>query len=446
MTDTSQSVTMDGDLGDGKPSSVNMDHDSSKNSTVTTALPTSESEQSASEDVSSTGASPEVSPESPFEPDEEWQECSLCDAADCCDSQMLPLPGRESHTSDLDRFLHYVNLVQQEPRLAGIEPPFNENFWVFCKDILEKGIPIGYSELPDREGVIPKSNTDSGLLIMKYIQLSPLNPAYPNQLSHMSGIPLNEVLTELLYATKVGMMSMRWTPLCERCGTPTCANIENIAKVEMPLTSWCRSCRFENPIDCLSKINVVFVLNNDVLYVLAESMACKPSNLSLSLSVFYTMVPATFSGSGFQFSVGCDGERMIRPEIPKGVYRMHCPIALTDNWFVVERDATPEDEPHLCEVHVSDHVYRGGKRNILSVPHGRIRFNVFCDTQSFFILWIQHNLDHDQLMYVPLEERPLSTSAAVVMQCLTYKKLYEGTDIEKTHFEGAVAKMTLGPA
>ena len=377
----------------------------------------------------------------PFEPDEEWQDCSLCDGVECDDDAPVPLPGRESHTADMDQFLVCLRKVQTAIR-HPLEPAFHEGFWVFFKTILDAAVPVGYAGVEDPKAVVDKSAADSGALIAKYIATSPINPIYPAQLASMAGIPLEIVLTELLHASRSGMMSMRWTPVCERCGTPTCSKIERLTESVLPTSSWCNSCRFENPIDCLSKINVVFILSNDVFYSLAEGFACKPSNLSLSLSMFYTMIPATYSGSGFRVAVGCDGDRAIRPEMPAGTYRMHCPIALTDNWFVVDRDATPKDEPHTCTVHVSDYVYRGGERKVLRVPHGRVRFEVFCDTQSYFILWIQHNLDDRQLLYVPPEERPLPLSASLVMQNVSYRLLYEGTEIEKDHFEGAVAKMT----
>jgi hypothetical protein len=138
----------------------------------------------------------------------------------------------------------------------------------------------------------------------------------------MSGVPLNDVLTELLYASTTGMVSMRFSPFCERCGSPTCAQKGILDNAKLPIMAYCRTCRFTNPIDCMEKIKVVFTLNSDVLYVLAENLPCKPSKYSLSLSEIFAMVPATFSGSGFRFSFGCDGDMALRPAFSAGKYRM----------------------------------------------------------------------------------------------------------------------------
>ena len=138
----------------------------------------------------------------------------------------------------------------------------------------------------------------------------------------MSGVPLNNVLTELLHATNTGMCTMRFSPVCERCGSPTCASTGILANTKLPIMAYCRGCRFTSPIDCMEKIKVVFVLNTEILYVLAENLPCKPSNESLALSETYAMVPATFSGSGFRYSFGCDGDMMLRPAFSAGKYRM----------------------------------------------------------------------------------------------------------------------------
>ena len=81
---------------------------------------------------------------------------------------------------------------------------------------------------------------------------------------------------------------------------------------------------------------------------------------------------------------------MFRPALKAGKYRMHCPVALTENYLVVERDATEQDEPVVLPVHVSDLVYHEGARHkTLRVPHGKVHLDIFTDTQSFFVCWIQ---------------------------------------------------------
>ena len=113
---------------------------------------------------------------------------------------------------------------------------------------------------------------------------------------------------------------------------------------------------------------------------------------------------------------------------------------------MVERQATEADEPYNLKLHVSDLEYRGGPRKVVTIPHGKVRIECFCDTKSFFILWVQHNVEDTKLFYVPPEERPVSSSALQVMSHLSYKALYEGTKEEMDHFSGAVAQMAMDPA
>lgn len=259
-----------------------------------------------------------------YEPDEEWEDCSLCDAVGDCltdDNERIPLPHRESLTSDMEAFLGYLCQVRKESRGKG-ETAFNEKFWLFIKSRLDAAVPIGYTDLPNRHQVNPKGRCDNDRMLSKFVETSPVNPIYPNVVAEMSGVSLDEVLTELLCASACGMCSMRFSPACERCGAPTCAASSLITEVKLPIMAYCRSCRFSSPIDCMDKIKVVFVLNSDVLYVLAENFACRPSTESMNLTELYALVPSTFTGSGFRFSVGCGGEAMLRPAMSAGKYRM----------------------------------------------------------------------------------------------------------------------------
>lgn len=258
----------------------------------------------------------------PYEPDEAWEDCSLCDVGDShFNDERVPLPGREALTCDMEAFLRQVQRVKDEPR-SHIETPFNEAFWVFVKNTLALAKPLGYTDLGNRYQTMPKGPADNGALIGKFIGISPINPIYPNMVAELSCVPLNDVLTELLYASTIGMVSMRFSPFCERCGSPTCAQSGIMDDTKLPIMAYCRTCRFTNPVDCMEKIKVVFVLNTDILYNLAENMPCKPSQYSLSLSEIFAMVPATFSGSGFRFSFGCDGDMALRPAFSPGKYRM----------------------------------------------------------------------------------------------------------------------------
>ena len=55
----------------------------------------------------------------------------------------------------------------------------------------------------------------------------------------------------------------------------------------VPAKSLCGGCNTPNVIDSMDNIKVMFSLNSDVLYVLAENYACTPSKESMShTSVF----------------------------------------------------------------------------------------------------------------------------------------------------------------
>jgi class 3 adenylate cyclase len=65
------------------------------------------------------------------------------------------------------------------------------------------------------------------------------------------------------------------------------------------------------------------------------------------------------------------------------------------------------------------------ERAVLTVPHGRIQFDVFPDTKSFFVLWIQNDEDDKKLLYLPDEERDFSTPASRVMHHPIFNALFQ---------------------
>ena len=79
-------------------------------------------------------------------------------------------------------------------------------------------------------------------------------------------------------------------------------------------------------------------------------------------------------------------------------------MAKTDNYLVVRRKSQESDKPINLRIMVSDLVYTHKKnqnKTVLTVPHGRIQFDVFPDTKSFFVLWVQKDEDDQKLMYLP---------------------------------------------
>lgn len=64
------------------------------------------------------------------------------------------------------------------------------------------------------------------------------------------------------------------------------------------------------------------------------------------------------------------------------------------------------------------------KRKTLVVKHGKIYLDVFTNTQSFFVLWIQKDLDDHCLLYLPESERKPYTNARELLSHATYQYLF----------------------
>jgi len=312
-----------------------------------------------------------------------------------------------------------------------MDTPFNKKFWDFFRSVLEKAKPVGFLDAESPTAVAHKGPKDNEAFLKKVSETSLINPIHPILLAKASGVSVGAVLTELLYATKTGMMSMKMTPNCLRCGSSVCA-MDNLQEIKQGAKVYCEGCRYENTIECLQKIKVLFILNMDVFYVLAENFACQPSKASTKANKVFAMVPATFSGSGFRYSFGCGGDKELRPCLPAGRYRMHCPVSKTDNYLVVERDANADDKPANLVLHVSDIVCRANtddKRKTLTAPHGRIHMDIFTDTKSFFVCWIQDDLDDHTLLFLPEEERQPYTNVQELLGHPTYQFWFgDGTE------------------
>ena len=225
------------------------------------------------------------------------------------------------------------------------------------KNVLEKAQSVGYCELPDADESDQKGPEENEAFIAKIQNTACINPINPQAIVDQTGISLDEVLVELLYAAIVGLVTMEWTPSCvsTSSGRLTCYHKQRLRsrKAQVPI-EFCSGCRYKNAIEVLRKINVVFHLNSDVFYVLAVNFHATLPPETINKTYMYVVVPATFTGSGFRFSIGCGGDDMIRPNLPAGRYRMHCPVTLTNNYLEVERDTTDDDDECVLDVHVSD--------------------------------------------------------------------------------------------
>lgn len=324
-----------------------------------------------------------------------------------------PIEGRESHTSDMARFEARMEDVRAFARKAS-DSPLHEGFWEFLRGVLAPCVStVGYRAEADATTAIPKVPSDIQGLGARVGQLGLVNPINPAMLSAACGLPLNLVLMELLVATRVGMMRMRWAPECVRCGSAVLVT-ESLGS--LPGASDCSGCGMPNRIHSLDKVMVTFTFAPDVLYVLANNYACTPSTRSMGFNAAFAPMAATNTGSGFRYSFGT-GTGSLGESLAPGRYRMHCPVSMTDNFLEVGRAATEHDEALVVPYHISEMVVSSGsqERKVLSVEHGRIHFDIFPDTRSFFVLWIQQDVDEETLLFLPDDERSPFVSAATVM-------------------------------
>ena len=326
---------------------------------------------------------------------------------------ITPRPNRESHTVDLAHFTRKCEELRAWRR-APTDPPYHEAFWSYMRGLLVVcQEPVGYESGPDARSVSPKGPQDVNRLFQRIQQLGLINPIYPALLATAAQLTIDEVLTELLYAAKVGMMTMRWAPECTRCGS---AVLITELLNEIPSHAHCGGCQHENHINSLDHIMVTFTFSPDILYVLANNYACKPSSLSMKHNACFLPMLATHNGSGFRYSFGC-GADPIQDAIPHGTYRVHCPVSKTDNYLIVKRDAEEGDEPITLPLLISELVVTdpAAERARVVVPHGKLHIDLFPDTRSFFVLWVQEDLEEDTLLCLPSAEREPFTSAAYVL-------------------------------
>jgi class 3 adenylate cyclase len=307
--------------------------------------------------------------------------------------------------------------------------PFNGKIWTFIRSLLANAKPVGFEELQDPTVAVHKGPKDAHNFLSKVISIKPLNPIHPAFIAQMGDFEEHEVLAELFYGVMVGLVAMRFAPECIQCGSEV---MDTDMLGRLPCTARCTGCYASNVIDSMDKIKVMFLLNSNVLYILAENFACTPSAESLSVTNVFAAIPANSTGSGYSYCIGTGSETEIAPALPPGKYRMHCPVALTDNYLIVKGDAVDGDPPVKLKLNISDLVYRhkkGKTKAELHVPHGKIQFDLFPDTNSLFVLWIQQDVGDKILMHLPSEERSAYTSATKVIHHPIFNALFHQVSV-----------------
>ena len=333
--------------------------------------------------------------------------------------------NKEDKEHDVDPLEMNMPHTGESTEQSKLRFPFNNKFWRYFRTVLSNAKPVGFSELEDPNATILKGPLDANAFISKVIAISSINPIQPAVLAKEGGFDEDDVLAELFYATSIGLVTMRFAPECVQCGS---AVMDTDLLGRVPNRASCAGCNATNKIDSLDNIKVMFMLNSDVLYVLAENFACTPSAESMSHTKVFAAVPATSTGSGFSYSVGTGEGNEVAPGLEPGQYRMHCPVAKTDNYLVVRRKSNEYEKPVTLRMKVSDLVCNHSLRKektILTVPHGKIQFDVLPDTNSFFVLWVQSDEDEEKLLHLPHEERAVYTTASKVMHHPIFVALFQ---------------------
>jgi hypothetical protein len=129
--------------------------------------------------------------------------------------------------------------------------PFNRKFWSYFRSILEQAKPVGFSELEDSNATMSKGPEDATAFTSKVIAIKSINPIQPEILAKAGGFDENEVLAELLYATSVGLVAMRFAPECVQCGS---AVMDTDMLGRVPNRANCNGCNAPNKVreTCLS--------------------------------------------------------------------------------------------------------------------------------------------------------------------------------------------------
>jgi hypothetical protein len=121
---------------------------------------------------------------------------------------------------DLDTFERYVGRLKEDVVRPPEDPPFNDSFWSFVRCSFEQAQGHGFRQ-PDEAGTfVVKSFTEVMACRQSHeSSVSCFLPLGPQRLVEMTGLSRHLVLTELLYATSIGMMEMIWSAECKGCGT-----------------------------------------------------------------------------------------------------------------------------------------------------------------------------------------------------------------------------------
>jgi hypothetical protein len=127
---------------------------------------------------------------------------------------------REPATADLDTFERYVRRLKEDVVRAPGDLSFNDEFWSFVRSSFEQAQDHGFRQPDEAATFVVKSFAEVMACRQSHeSSVSCFLPIGPQQIVETTGLSQHLVLTELLYATSIGMMEMVWSSECMGCGT-----------------------------------------------------------------------------------------------------------------------------------------------------------------------------------------------------------------------------------
>lgn len=353
------------------------------------------------------------------------------------------IDDRESHTSDLQKFDRFVLTLIDVDRNPN-DTPYEDSLWNYIRETLEThGGSADYIPLKKKSEFSHMTADDAAKFMAKFEGLDLINPINPHKLADATNLPLSVVLTELVYSTSIGLTTLKFAPQCQRCGGSTMhtSSMERFDEPKEEIIA-CNMCNYPNHVTSFDTIAAVFFLHPSVLYVLAKNFGCYPSRETLRITYLCAPVPANAMGSGVRYSIGCnDQHSVLEKPLPKGRYRGHCPISST-SFLLDVQDNAPKDDSMICRVplKVSDLLISKPMQHtsstvtdvdnpVISVPHGRIHFDISPDTNTLFCLWLQKHVSDDTVYRLPKEERSAITTAADILHHPSFNRYFEADGV-----------------
>lgn len=120
-------------------------------------------------------------------------------------------------TADLRTFDMYVEEIKTSVR-PDTSTPFEPKVWEHIREALGHAHALGFSPSQEPNSFQVKSTEESMKVVTNWDHFRWLMPIYPNEIAEKTGLPLNTVIAELLYASSVGMMDVVWSAECVNCG------------------------------------------------------------------------------------------------------------------------------------------------------------------------------------------------------------------------------------